>query len=648
MNAGSARSRWLAGKRDAEREVERRRQRDQPDAPGQRQREAEAEIDDGDGDRLARRPPASGGGSASGAGGSGRRSRSRARHPGLRSESRSRSSAAQVAWAGPASAFEARARSRRRARCPRPDRTVKLALASTPRTAIFFLQCKRPRGRIAAASQRGSGLCTIISTNSTTPPWARSGPPPTRRGSTSRTRSTRSRIRPSGGTSPRPPNCSSARPAVTASPSSASRRPRCTASACRSPSAIVWERPFCRLHPFREDGAARNARPQPKLLIVAPMSGHYATLLRGTVETMLLDHDVYITDWTDARMVPLATAASTSTTTSTTSSRCCHFIGEGAHVMAVCQPSVPVLAAAAIMEARGDPPHPGDDDADGRADRHAPQPDRRQHARQYPRPRLVPAERDHAGALPASGLHARGLSRLPPDLRLPRHEHRPPHRGASRPVPSSRRRRRRLGREAPRLLRRVSGGDGPHRRVLPADRRHRLHPPCPAEGRDDASRRAGRSRRDPDASRSSPSRARTTTSPASARPKAAHDICTGIPADRRAHYLQPKVGHYGVFNGSRFRAEIAPRIRDFISTFAQARASARPTATARRRQLARRHPVEGELASPQQAVRSTPTAARKSRAVEARAKPDDFRAVAALAGDGCQPAAPAGSLSDFS
>ena len=54
--------------------------------------------------------------------------------------------------------------------------------------------------------------------------------------------------------------------------------------------------------------------------------------------------------------------------------------------------------------------------------------------------------------------------------------------------------------------------------------------------------------------------------------EAAQDICTGIPADRRAHYLQPKVGHYGVFNGSRFRAEIAPRIRDFISTFSQARA----------------------------------------------------------------------------
>ena len=68
---------------------------------------------------------------------------------------------------------------------------------------------------------------------------------------------------------------------------------------------VVWERPFCWLLHFEKRPRA-SARPQPKLLIVAPMSGHYATLLRGTVEAMLPDHDVYITDWVDARMVPLA------------------------------------------------------------------------------------------------------------------------------------------------------------------------------------------------------------------------------------------------------------------------------------------------------------------------------------------------------
>jgi poly(3-hydroxybutyrate) depolymerase len=68
---------------------------------------------------------------------------------------------------------------------------------------------------------------------------------------------------------------------------------------------VVWQRPFCDLIHFRRD-LPPSATPDPKVLIVAPMSGHYATLLRGTVETLLPHHEVYITDWADARMVPLA------------------------------------------------------------------------------------------------------------------------------------------------------------------------------------------------------------------------------------------------------------------------------------------------------------------------------------------------------
>ena len=116
---------------------------------------------------------------------------------------------------------------------------------------------------------------------------------------------------------------------------------------------VAWERPFCRLLHF-EKMARGNGRPQPKLLIVAPMSGHYATLLRGTVETMLPDHDVYITDWTDARMVPLADGRFDLDDYIDYVISMLHLIGEGTNVMAVCQPSVPVLAAAAIMETRGD------------------------------------------------------------------------------------------------------------------------------------------------------------------------------------------------------------------------------------------------------------------------------------------------------
>ena len=78
------------------------------------------------------------------------------------------------------------------------------------------------------------------------------------------------------------------------------------ASACRCTSRPVWERPFCRLLHFERAFEHPPRRPQPQLLIVAPMSGHYATLLRGTVEGFLPNHDVYITEWVDARMVPLS------------------------------------------------------------------------------------------------------------------------------------------------------------------------------------------------------------------------------------------------------------------------------------------------------------------------------------------------------
>ncbi len=74
----------------------------------------------------------------------------------------------------------------------------------------------------------------------------------------------------------------------------------------------VLSKPFCDLLRFERDETTSGRRYDPKVLVVAPMSGHYATLLRGTVEAMLPEHDVYITDWLDARTVPLAAGLSTS------------------------------------------------------------------------------------------------------------------------------------------------------------------------------------------------------------------------------------------------------------------------------------------------------------------------------------------------
>jgi len=120
---------------------------------------------------------------------------------------------------------------------------------------------------------------------------------------------------------------------------------------------VVWRRPFCDLLHFKR--ALPEGRPaDPRLLIVAPMSGHYATLLRGTVEAMLPAHDVYITDWVDARMVPVAAGSFDLDDYIDYLVAILAHLGPGAHVMAVCQPSVPVLAAASLMAEDGDPNAP--------------------------------------------------------------------------------------------------------------------------------------------------------------------------------------------------------------------------------------------------------------------------------------------------
>lgn len=112
----------------------------------------------------------------------------------------------------------------------------------------------------------------------------------------------------------------------------------------------VLQKKFCNLVHFKRD-IWRN---DPKLLIVAPHSGHYPTLLRGTVEAMLPDHEVYITDWTDARSIPVTAGSFDLDDYIDYLIEFLHFLGPNTHVIAVCQPAVPVMAATAIMGAVGD------------------------------------------------------------------------------------------------------------------------------------------------------------------------------------------------------------------------------------------------------------------------------------------------------
>ncbi len=114
---------------------------------------------------------------------------------------------------------------------------------------------------------------------------------------------------------------------------------------------ILLRKPFGQLKHFAKDGAAAG----PPLLIVAPMSGHYATLLRGTVERMLPGHDVYITDWRDAKCVPLADGSFDLDDYIDYLIEFLELIGERTgqrpHLLAVCQPAVPAFAATALMGA---------------------------------------------------------------------------------------------------------------------------------------------------------------------------------------------------------------------------------------------------------------------------------------------------------
>ena len=122
---------------------------------------------------------------------------------------------------------------------------------------------------------------------------------------------------------------------------------------------VVLRKPFGQLKRFRRlraDGSEVTG--QPRLLMVAPMSGHYATLLRGTVERMLPGHDVYITEWRDAKLVPLADGRFDLDDYVDYLVEFLEHVGPGAHMLAVCQPSVPAYAAAALMSADAHPCRP--------------------------------------------------------------------------------------------------------------------------------------------------------------------------------------------------------------------------------------------------------------------------------------------------
>ena len=121
---------------------------------------------------------------------------------------------------------------------------------------------------------------------------------------------------------------------------------------------VAIRKPFCRLLRFKRftdnPEALTRMKGQPTVLVVAPLSGHHSTLLRDTVKSLLHDHKVFITDWTDARMVPVEAGPFHLDDYVDYVQEFIRHIGPEAHVISVCQPTVPVLAAVSLMASRGE------------------------------------------------------------------------------------------------------------------------------------------------------------------------------------------------------------------------------------------------------------------------------------------------------
>ena len=339
----------------------------------------------------------------------------------------------------------------------------------------------------------------------------------------------------------------------------------------------VWSRPFCNLIKFQRD-VPEGRRADPKLLIVAPISGHYATLLRGTVEAMLPHAEVYITDWVDARMVPVGEGRFDLDDYIDYVIDILHELGPDTHVMAVCQPSVPVLAAVALMEARGDPFAPATMTLMG-----GPIDTRRNPTAvnllaeekgidwfrdnvimQVPWPEPGFMRDVYPGFLQLSGFMSMNL-----DRHITAHKEffmhlvkddgdgAEKHRGFYDEYLAV------MDLTAEFYLQTVDTvfvrhslpkGEMMHRGVAVDPKAIRNVALLTIEGENDDISGLGQT-------------------------EAAHALCINIPADMHGHYMQPAVGHYGVFNGSRFRSEIVPRIVDFMASH---RKGAMPAARSKR------------------------------------------------------------------
>jgi poly(3-hydroxybutyrate) depolymerase len=341
---------------------------------------------------------------------------------------------------------------------------------------------------------------------------------------------------------------------------------------------IVWKNTFCNLLHF-ERTLPKGTPPQQRLLIVAPMSGHFATLLRGTVEAFLPSHDVYITDWVDARLVPLSAGGFDLNDYIDYVKDMIRHLGPDVHVLAVCQPSVPVAAAIARLEAEDDPYIPrsmilmggpidtreSPTEVNKLAQKRGIGWFRKNCLARVPFPHPGIMREVYPGYLQLSGFMAMNIDRhMSAHWDMFNHlvdgdgDSAEKHRDFYDEYMAV------MDLTAEFYLQTVDTvfvkhslpkGEMMHRDQpvdLGAIRRCAL---MTVEGENDDISGVGQT-------------------------KATHALCKNLPAEKHLYHLQKDVGHYGVFNGSRFRKFIAPKIVEFTAANGGVATSAAPARSA--------------------------------------------------------------------
>ena len=328
---------------------------------------------------------------------------------------------------------------------------------------------------------------------------------------------------------------------------------------------VVISKPFCNLIHFERNVSAWRRHRDPKLLIVAPMAGHFSTLVRGTVRDLLPHHDVYVTEWQDARFVPRSEGPFDLDDYIDYILEFFRFFGGDVHVMAVCQPTVPVFAAVALLEAEDDPAVPrsmilmaGPIDVRENptavnrfAEARSIDWFRRNVITQVPWPYPGVMRNVYPGFLQLSGFMGMNFDR-----------HATAHRDLFHNLikgdgDSADKHREFYDEflavmdltaeyylqtiETVFLEHRLPQGVMTHRNTLIDLTKIQTTALMTVEGERDDISGVGQTH-------------------------AAQTLCKNLSHNKRQHHVQSGVGHYGVFNGSRFRAEIAPKITHFTRT----------------------------------------------------------------------------------